>query len=86
MIGGLLSFGGLAVGIIAIIAGVIILVWPKDNCLHCWHILYHRRPNYNNSGSAMTLWVIILEVSIDFEGSLKHYLRGLPKALSKGIE
>jgi len=39
MIGGLLSFGGLAVGIIAIIAGV-----------------------------------IILEVSIDFEGSLKHYL------------
>lgn len=29
MIGGLLSFGGLAVGIIAIIAGVIILVWPR---------------------------------------------------------
>ena len=29
MIGGLLSIGGLITGIIAIAAGIIVLVWPK---------------------------------------------------------
>ncbi len=64
MIGGLLPIGGLIAGIITIIAGIIILVWPRIIAyiigiyLIIVGLIYHRWLNYDNSGIGLTLWYV----------------------------